>query len=338
MNIKNLTVLVVSIFVLLCTSCQEIPGTTPTEPSIPTTTSSVLNIYFNNGVITDTAITHTKYDNTTEILEPSALDGQSVSNITVASITSLGLNATIPVTVNLIDSDKSTNEELSFVTALKTSFTGTKFSLTVDATQIVTLKSPINADRQNHSDGDYVLNPQISNSFIFTARDLSGTPFINAGTEVFYRIYANQVDLQIDSERINDSNDENTNSGFRQLDSLGYKKMESTAGGQAPLISSDGGSVVITLSNTNSESAGIIPSGTVPQRWDNSYFNFDPDNVRNRDEYALATYGDADFESASSTDYQYVNAYAVSTGLDPTSYTPVQSELLSLGFLYYDVK
>ncbi len=196
---------------------------------------------------------------------------------------------------------------------------------------------PINANAPNPSDGDNVEFPILTDEFSFTARNLSNSAFISPGTDVYYRIYASQSDLQNDAERINDANDEDTNNGFKQLESLGYEKLDSTLGGENSLIDDVGGEVTIHLNSTNG--AEIFVSGSSkgqPKRWNNTFFNFDSSYNTDDDEYDIPANGDDDFEYDNNINYFYVNAYAVSIGMDSTSFVAVQSEVLPLGFTAYE--
>ncbi len=205
---------------------------------------------------------------------------------------------------------------------------------------------PINAEAPNPSDGDVISSPNDSNIlFTFSARDLTSSVFINPGTDVYYRMYSSQDDLQSDAEKINDANDEDTNNGFKQLDTLGYKKLNILNGGENSLIDASGGRVIIQLIDNTFSDAYIRVSGSkigTPIRYTNDYFNFDstyPNNPSVNDEYELPKIGDSDFKSSSSSfEYVYVNAYAVSTGMDSSTFSAVQSEVLPLGFTAHEIK
>lgn len=199
---------------------------------------------------------------------------------------------------------------------------------------------PKNADTPNPADGstldNFVDSPE-SQEFEFTAVDLAGDGFITPGTDVYYRIYNNINDLQSDAKRINSANTENTNNAFTVLDNLKYEPMSSDPIAQ-PLIKTDGRVIIRLVSSADSFNAGIsvgTRSIPIPLRYDGEKFNFDPSTdatVSN----TLPKDGDQDYDGDQDDgqSYLYVNAYAVSTGLN-TTFTPVLSELLSLGFIAY---
>ncbi len=200
------------------------------------------------------------------------------------------------------------------------------------------ISPPMNAIPPNDADGGIVIIPTNIFEFTFTARDLSTSSFSGAGTDVYYRIYDNQEDLLNDGKSIYNANDDDTNNGFKVLDTLGYKELQTSVGGKNALIPSTGGRVIIRL-DVN-DGLNISVSGTSigdPLRWNNKYFNFDPESNIDDIDYALPEEGDDDFEdSDNKDDYYYVNAYAVSIGYDSTTFEPIQSELLSLGFIAYE--
>ncbi len=200
---------------------------------------------------------------------------------------------------------------------------------------------PLNASPPNPADGDIINSLVLSNSFSFLSRDLSSSTFINPGTEIYYRIYQDQEDLQSDAIKINDANDEDTNNGYKQIISLNYKKLESTRGGENPFVPSSGGVTTVILTDKGLEVSNIfisgVSTGTKPTRWNDSFFNFDDTYEVDNSDYNIPKDGDADFESGSGETYQFVNAYAFSTGMDSSTFTPVQSEILSLGFLAYEL-
>ncbi len=197
---------------------------------------------------------------------------------------------------------------------------------------------PINANNPNIANGNEITSPELLNKFSFTAQDLSS--LLNPGTDVYYRIYKSQTDLQKDAKIINDANIEDTENGAQKLFSLNYQKiLSNTTGRGNPLINENGGTIEITLANLDSDRAFISVMNTIPLRYNNKYFNFDTEYNKGNDSYAIPRSGDSDFQdSSSSSGYYFVNLYAVSTGMDTTIYKPIYSELLSLGFLYYEAK
>lgn len=194
---------------------------------------------------------------------------------------------------------------------------------------------PRNAVRSNPADGTTIgsiVDSLESQQFEFTAANISG--FISSGTAVYYRIYNNINDLQSHARQINDANTENTSNGFNRVESLGYLSMASSTDEQ-PFIKRYGG-VIIRLASAGGYTAGISGSTAIPHRYDGKIFNFDlttPPELAD----TLPKAGDQDYDDGTNDGepYWYVNAYAVSTGLDAQLYTPVTSEVLSLGFIAY---
>ena len=160
--------------------------------------------------------------------------------------------------------------------------------------------------------------------------------FLNPGTEVFYRIYTSQEDLQNDAKSINSANKEYSENGYKKLISLGYKEITSKSTGVNPLIDENGGNVTIFLSTTDSESANVSGINEVPLRYNRLPFNFDSSKTDSK----VPSSNDSDFNfNSDSTSHYFVNLYAVSTGSDIASGNfGTHSELLSLGFLYYEAK
>lgn len=204
---------------------------------------------------------------------------------------------------------------------------------------------PRNAVQQNPADGstddDFVDSPEYQ-LFEFTAGNFTGD-FIFPGTNVYYRIYNNIDDLQSDAEQINNANTENTSNGFTKLESLRYLSMSSDTSA-IPLINGNGGRVIIRLVTDTSEiyPNGIFVGGSetaIPLRYDGGRFNFDPETSEDIPN-TLPVGGDNDYNDGTNdgNSYWYVNAYAVSTGMNSTTFTPISSEVLSLGFIAYTSK
>ncbi len=204
------------------------------------------------------------------------------------------------------------------------------------------IDSPLNATIINTADGNEVQTPTYSNEFEFSARNLSSSSFINPGTEVFYRIYDNQEALQADADKINDANDDDTSNGYRMLLDLNYTEMRSINSKGNPIIDRYGGFVRIIITNTENNADIIVSgvsTGNKPIRYNDNFFNFDVEKEDVGDSlFNVPRSGDTDFEFTSeSNNYRFINAYAVSTGMDQTTFTPIQSQVLSLGFAYYEV-
>ncbi|MFI3257845.1 MAG: hypothetical protein R3Y36_06075 [Spirochaetales bacterium] len=205
---------------------------------------------------------------------------------------------------------------------------------------------PINAAEPNPSDGtttSIISFDPSAQEFEFTARNVSST-FIAPGTDVYYRIYGSISSLQSDAAQINTSNTENTSNGFNKMTSLNYQKITVSSSTQGYLIDENGGRVAIRLfvdSTTSANyEAGIRVDGNnigVPTRFNGNLFNFDTGDTAGNDyENPLPQSGDADYNATSDgNNYWYVNAYAVSVGLENGTFTQVRSELLPLGFVVY---
>ncbi len=198
---------------------------------------------------------------------------------------------------------------------------------------------PANAEISNLANGDLVTTLNLSDKFEFSARDLSTSVFIDPGTSVYYRIYNNQEELQNDAEAIDDANDDDTENGYKKLLTLNYKEIKTTRGGENPLVDRFGGRVVISFSNKD-DSASIsvsgVSTGFKPLRYNDKFFNFDDTYEVDDERYDVPVDNDDDYEYNSDADvHMYVNAYAVSNGMDSTTFNLVHSELLSLGFTAY---
>lgn len=199
---------------------------------------------------------------------------------------------------------------------------------------------PRSATRPNEADGSTTTSIEddaLLQEFEFTAANVSD--FISPGTAVYYRIYNNIDDLQSDARQINNANTENTSNGFTKLESLDYKEMTSSTK-PSPIIGGNGGRVLIRLITSGEYPVGISVNGTflaIPQRNDGVPFSFDPSTASNP-ENILPKPGDQDYKDSGTDDgenFWYVNAYAVSTGMNTTTVSPVRSEVLSLGFTAY---
>lgn len=208
---------------------------------------------------------------------------------------------------------------------------------------------PRNAIQANQSDGtigdlDIVDSPE-HQKFEFTAVANASSGFIAPGTEIYYRIYNNVNDLQSDASSINDANIENTNNGFTRLEALRYISLGSNPT-STPLIRLAGRVIVRPFVNPDLSTdyiVGIFLDTTrlsTPLRYDGEIFNFNP-NTANDLQHTLPQNGDNDYKFSTASDgkdFWYVNAYAVSIGLDSTTFTPTMSEVLPLGFIAYTQK
>ncbi len=197
---------------------------------------------------------------------------------------------------------------------------------------------PVSAQRPNQADGEVLSSIVISENeqvFQFVAQDLSTSLFLNPGTDIYYRIYSNQIDLQDDAKIINDANDEDTNNGWKELINLNYKKIKSNEN-TTRLIDQFGGRITMRLSDTESQTSFIQPGTSIPLRNDDEFFHFDTELHQSDEAYQLPQEGDSDFDFKSGSSYFFVNAYAVSVGMDSSTFQEVQSEILSLGFTAYE--
>ena len=198
---------------------------------------------------------------------------------------------------------------------------------------------PTNSINPNIANGSQIDEPEIINKITFTAANLNATSFINPGTDIFYRIYTSQEDLQHDANLINNANSEDSENGYHKLISLDYKEMRSTDFDENPLVDKNGGTVTITLANKDGESASISANSHIPLRYNGQYFNFNSTYMSDSSNYEIPQDGDSDLKNNSlSITHYYVNLYAASTGMDTTIFKPVYSQLLSLGFLCYEAK
>ncbi len=200
---------------------------------------------------------------------------------------------------------------------------------------------PQNADPPNTANGDIVSSPTQEREFAFTAQDLTAAFFTSSGTDVYYRIYTEQEDLQADASQVDDANDDDNNNGYKQIISLGYKKLKSTRGGENPLIDTSGGRIIIQPADDTLKDAFVSVSGSVsgfiPLRFNEGYFNFNDTYNSDDDDYSLPTSGDDDYDEGATVESYFLNAYAVSVGMDISTFSQVQSEILSLGFIAYDL-
>ncbi|WP_428771356.1 hypothetical protein V1L52_05340 [Treponema sp. HNW] len=197
------------------------------------------------------------------------------------------------------------------------------------------MKPPKDAVPQNAADGIVVLPPidtASSRKFEFTAVKNDG--FTAWGTEVYYRIYNSLEKLQSDAKSINAVNADKSVDGFYKLQSLAYKRLrtEKSDGKQDLLIERDG-RVTIRLRDEGL-GVGAIYTGTVLPvfRENNMPFYFGAPEGNQKPPEA----GNSDFTYTDAGENMfYVNAYAVSTGLQSASWTRAVSKVLPLGFCVF---
>ncbi len=213
----------------------------------------------------------------------------------------------------------------------------------------IQIDPPTNAHPTNLADGTEV-DPTLINNFSFTSADV--TNLVSSGTDIYYRIYTNQEDLQKDANIIKAANIEDSTQGYNKLVFLKYERMLTLEKGRVPdpIIGNEKRTVTVILASNNFEDAKItttIGSTTTvatPIRNNGKYFNFDsgfnssadykPPNNNDSDVFVPEV---GDVENGDSNSHYFVNLYAVSVGSDQTStWIQTQSQLLSLGFLYYE--
>lgn len=203
------------------------------------------------------------------------------------------------------------------------------------------INPPENAVPQNPADGTTV-NTQTSTAETrkFEFSSVLNTGFIASGTEVYYRIYNSQETLQKDAAQINAVNKDNSADGFYKMQSLNYRRIRTSSGSDMLIDGSH--RVVIRLVNEGAAfpytySLGVFYDGIPtavpsfnPRRYGDKDFHFGNTAAQ------LPKSGDGDFEFSSvSGEYWFVNAYAVSVGLNPTTWARSVSKVLPLGFLAF---
>lgn len=191
---------------------------------------------------------------------------------------------------------------------------------------------PTDAVPQNAADGVTLSAPvdnQTNRKFEFTAAENSN--FVAPGTEIYYRIYNSLEKLQSDARSINAVNADEKADGFYRLQTLSYRRLRTEQDGKKQdLLITGKGRVVVWLVNEGF-GWGVFYSGTsVPVfRENNSPFYFGTPNETQKPPET----GNADFTHTEPADnFFYVNAYAVSTGLQSSSWTRAVSKVLPLGF------
>lgn len=160
------------------------------------------------------------------------------------------------------------------------------------------------------------------------------------GTQIYYRIYSNVNTLNSHTSSINTVNKDYSDAGFNRILSYGYKPMKSDQNETLFLPNSNSNSLIkIRLTNEGvGYDAGIFKNETniaIPNRYDStindkSIFDFDDES-----EYEnIPVETDLDYEYVAGATEWYVNAYAVSMGID-SSYSSFYSKVLHLGYLKF---
>lgn len=199
------------------------------------------------------------------------------------------------------------------------------------------IKPPYNAVPQNAADGITLSEPVDSphnRKFEFIAKKNEG--FIAPGTEVYYRIYNSLERLQSDAKSINSVNADDSTAGFYRMQSLNYRRLrilkDSVRQDLLITVAADE-KVVIRLIGEGFGSGVFYAGALFPVfRENNSPFYFGTPNDTQKNPEA----GNPDFVYTNPGDgHFYVNAYAVSTGLESSSWTRAVSKVLPLGFCIF---
>lgn len=158
------------------------------------------------------------------------------------------------------------------------------------------------------------------------------------GTQVYYRIYSNVSTLNSHISSINTVNKDYSDAGFNKLLSYGYKPMKSDQNETLFLPNINNNlKIEIRLTKTTLDKGyevGIFKNSVkiaIPNRYDSSINDesiFDFDEESENENIPLET--DLDYEYVSGATEWYVNAYAVSMGID-SSYSSFYSKVLHLG-------
>jgi hypothetical protein len=170
-----------------------------------------------------------------------------------------------------------------------------------------------------------------------------------AGTQVFYRIYANLDTMTRERASIQNANTTDTQDGYNRIVSLGYQEMD-TSNHDPYLTSGSGDLIRIRLfdenftestswkagvykgKNANTETNALsVPLRRYPY---GKGFSFLYNTSDGQNKNPRPASGDSDYNATGggSGDAWYVNAYAVSVGQD-ASFTIYHSALADLGFI-----
>ncbi|MGL4987589.1 MAG: hypothetical protein ACRC5H_10725 [Treponemataceae bacterium] len=152
------------------------------------------------------------------------------------------------------------------------------------------------------------------------------------GTVVFYKIYNSESELNSARSSISSSNTDYSQAGYNRLKSLDYKEL---------LIKNSTETVLLPKTDNNRAiSIRLYQQGSASNPYEAGLFiddEFQGYPVRyNRKEFIdTDNFGDDDTvnTAGSSLDEWYINAYAVTYGLDPFL-SPVYSTVLYLGSIY----
>ncbi|MGP1588084.1 MAG: hypothetical protein ACTTHG_07075 [Treponemataceae bacterium] len=219
------------------------------------------------------------------------------------------------------------------------------------------LHAPIDAVRPYDNSANRVFSFKTNDT-----QNISMSIFL--GTNVFYKIYDNKSTCESEALSISNANKQYSDAGYKKIESLGYKQLKISTN-KDPLIEKDGTnrSVLIRLYTEGVNSprpehwyhwevsvAGMkLLDGSqpaIPLRSNGSTFDFF-NNINKRDSgkknviingkkyfnnIPVNTDDDVKLTATGAVTSYYVNAYAVSSGRDP-SLTPKYGELLSLGYI-----
>ena len=181
------------------------------------------------------------------------------------------------------------------------------------------INPPTDAVPQNAADG-VTLSPPVESSssrkFEFTAAQNN---------------YDSLEKLQSDAKSINAVNADDKVDGFYRLQALNYRRLRTRISGKnQDLLIEGSGRVIIRLVEDGFGSGAFYSSTSVPVfRENNSPFYFGTPNETQKPPET----GNADFiHSEPASVFFYVNAYAVSTALQSSSWTRAVSKVLPLGF------
>jgi hypothetical protein len=197
--------------------------------------------------------------------------------------------------------------------------------------------------------GSVVSNPGDATYRYFSFRPAADSSSSFQGTEVYYRIYASEVDRSTDTALISSANTAYSSSGFNKMASLEYEKLGFKR------LDDEKSSILIPKNYTawiyirlytegtgDDMSAGIRtsePAETIatPLRSvkKKTFGFYRTDHYPDATDDDVPKYDDRDVKApaSSSTDGWFVNAYAVSVGQNAETLAPIYSQVLHLGYI-----
>ncbi len=153
------------------------------------------------------------------------------------------------------------------------------------------------------------------------------------GYVVFYRIYNSSSALDSDNTVIQARNSQYSSSAADTLQSYGYQQMRSSSG-QVPLVGKEGDVIVtIRLYERGSYMPGIFfkDSGHgIPLRYNGKTFDFFGTDSGDPESVPLSGDFDVRYTAGSGDTTWYVNAYAVTYGMN-MYFSPLYSSVIYLG-------